>query len=46
MLLQNYAVLNPDGRCALVRGVVLLRNKLVITSIECVSSTMAYTIVF
>lgn len=36
MLLENFSTLSPDTRKALVQNLVLLRNKSVITSIECV----------
>ena len=36
MLLENYGTLSPDTRKSLVQNLVMLRNKDVITSIECV----------
>ncbi len=36
LLLENYATLSPDTRKALVQNLVMLRNKNVLTSIECV----------
>ena len=37
LLLESYGILSPDTRKSLVQNLVMLRNKEVISSIECVS---------